>query len=311
MEDAGSQAGPKKVLVLVAMEQEAMPIINQYGLRRVEPSPFVAGAPMVAHRGWYDPNAGADSIMELFVTWAGHDPRFKSNNVGTVAASVSTYASVSLFKPDLVISAGTAGGMGSMGARVGDVYLSTKCVFHARRIPEAHEGGGFEEYGFGHFRSPPLARLVAAVPGLKQGIISTGDSLDCSPTDQELMRTEGACVKEMEAAACAWVCQHARVPFFALKAITDIVDGPRPTAREFYSNLSLASSNLNLKLRLVLNELANRPLHQWRSSSLLHPLPALDAEPPGDSPGAGVGTVVHAPSEPSPGGVAGTTDIVG
>ena len=55
-------------------------------------------------------------------------------------------------------------------------------------------GTHFEEYGFGHFRSPSLARL-ATMAGLKQGVVSTGDSLDASSTDLAIMRQEGAVVK--------------------------------------------------------------------------------------------------------------------
>merc|ERR1719336_2354278 len=86
------------------------------------------------------------------VVWAGRDTRYKVNNVATTASAVSAYASILAFDPDLVISAGTAGGFHALGACVGDVYLSTKLVFHHRRIPASD---GYEEYGFGHFRSPP------------------------------------------------------------------------------------------------------------------------------------------------------------
>ena len=59
------------------------------------------------------------------------------NNVATTAASVTTYAALNTFgRQDIVLSVGTAGGFSQRGARVGDVFLSTKCVFHARRIPE-------------------------------------------------------------------------------------------------------------------------------------------------------------------------------
>ena len=56
------------------------------------------------------------------------------------------------------------------------------------------------------------------------GVVSTSDSLDASPLDLELLRAEGAAVKEMEAASIAWVCEQLAVNFFALKSITDIVD---------------------------------------------------------------------------------------
>ena len=111
------------------------------------PSPFLPGAPMVA---W----AGAHGSMLLRVVWCGHDARFGTNCVCTTAAAVACYAAVgALFRgappPELVISAGTAGGFAASGARLGDVYLGSKCVFHARRMSNAiivADGRAIERY---------------------------------------------------------------------------------------------------------------------------------------------------------------------
>ena len=126
--------------------------------------------------------------------------------------------------------------------------------------------------------------------------MSTSDSLDASPRDLELLRAEGAAVKEMEAAAIAWVCQQLHVDFFALKSITDIVDRdevvpaallhpadssaeretPIPsdaaiaegeTQEQFYRNLAHASSNLQAKLVAVLECLGNSTLSDWRAAA--------------------------------------------
>ena len=188
--------------------------------------------------------------------------------MATTAAGVSAYASIAAFKPDLVISAGTAGGFSELGAKIGDVYLSTKCVFHGRRIPHSVQPSRdgcrstLEEYGFGHFRSPPLGHLAAAA-GVKQGVVSSSDSLDCSAMDLQLLRSEGAVVKEMEAAAVAWVCQQLSVPFIALKSVTDIVDGDRRTEQEFYANLERASEALQWRLSTVVGCLGGTRLGEW------------------------------------------------
>ena len=39
------------------------------------------------------------------------------------------------FKPDLLISAGTAGGFKAQGGAIGDVYISKAVMHHDRRIP--------------------------------------------------------------------------------------------------------------------------------------------------------------------------------
>lgn len=65
--------------------------------------------------------------------------------------------------------------------------------------------------------------------GIQEGVVSTGNSLDYTPQCMDIMNEHGVAVKEMEAAAVAEVCRDHRVPFVALKAVTDIVDGGRAT----------------------------------------------------------------------------------
>ena len=153
----------RRVLIIVAMEQEVQPLVKRFGLPSL-PQPFLAGSPMVAWGGRLP-----DRELELHIVWCGQDARYGNNNVGTAAAAVSTYAACAAFgAPDLVLSVGTAGGFRAHGAEIGDVYLSSKCVFHSRRIPGAAMGGELEESGFGHYRSPPLLGLARAA-GLKRG----------------------------------------------------------------------------------------------------------------------------------------------
>mmetsp|Transcript_20511 Transcript_20511/g.28834 ORF Transcript_20511/g.28834 Transcript_20511/m.28834 type:complete len:99 (+) Transcript_20511:801-1097(+) len=83
--------------------------------------------------------------------------------------------------------------------------------------------------------------------------------------DLQVMHGEGASVKEMEAAAIAWVCHSLKTPFFALKSITDIVDDEERTSQdEFYENLAMASRNLQSKLSLVLGLIQGKSMMYWR-----------------------------------------------
>ena len=201
--------------------------------------------------------------------------------MATTAASVSTYAALSCIgRPDLVLSVGTAGGFSQHGASIGDVFLSTKCVFHARRIPEPSRSGEYnpnvvvlEEYGFGHFRSPNLIGLAHAAK-LKQGVVTTSDSLDTTQKDMELMMAEGATIKEMEATAVAWVCYNAGIPFAAIKSVTDIVDNEdiengngitsaSNTKEMFDRNFDTAVNSLKEKVCKVLKLLSGSSLSSF------------------------------------------------
>ena len=57
------------------------------------------------------------------------------DNVGTVPAALTAYLAIQAFKPDLVISLGTAGGFKAKRGKIGDVYLSTGFANHDRHIP--------------------------------------------------------------------------------------------------------------------------------------------------------------------------------
>ena len=65
-----------------------------------------------------------------------------------------------------------------------------------------------------------------------------------SAEDAARIAASGAEVKEMEAAAVAWVGSLHGVSVGAVKAVTDLVDSPVATAEQFTANLATAADNL-------------------------------------------------------------------
>lgn len=63
----------------------------------------------------------------------------------------------------------------------------------------------------------------------------------------QIIRKLNGEVKDMEAAAIAWIASIYNIPFLAIKSITDIVDGEKPTEEEFLQNLNYASDILSKK----------------------------------------------------------------
>lgn len=76
------------------------------------------------------------------------------------------------------------------------------------------------------------------------------------------MTKHQAVVKEMEAAAIAWVAQLFGKPMFCIKAVTDIVDGDKPTPDEFLENLHTAAVALQQVLPKVLAFVSGKTLQQ-------------------------------------------------
>eukprot|EP00798_Chlamydomonas_sp_ICE-L_P020726 gene20726-27541_t len=240
----------KKVLVVFAMEAEAMPFINHMALKMDEPAVIAAPAPCVTF-------SGQASGMDLHVVWNGKCATNAVDNVGTVPAALASYLAIQAFKPDVVISAGTAGGFKSQGAAIGDIFISSSLVHHDRRIPIP----GFDAYGVGHAEAVPTPKLQASL-GFKQGVVSSGNSLDYTEKCMEIMTSKNVAIKEMEAAAIAWVCGLFETPFFGVKSVTDIVDGDKATQDEFMENLSAAAQSLQANLPKVLEFMAGKTISE-------------------------------------------------
>ena len=89
--------------------------------------------------------------------------------------------------------------------------------------------------------------------GFKEGVVTTGNSLDAHDVDRKIMSENEASVKDMEAAAIAWVCEHSSTPFFAMKVVTDIVDGGVATHEEFMANFEKAGQSLQTNLMRMMD----------------------------------------------------------
>lgn len=66
----------------------------------------------------------------------------------------------------------------------------------------------------------------------------------------------------MEAASIAWAASLYSKPLICIKAITDIVDGDKPTSEEFLANLHSAAAALQGMVPRVVAFLAGRALDQ-------------------------------------------------
>ncbi|KAE8716861.1 5'-methylthioadenosine/S-adenosylhomocysteine nucleosidase 1 [Hibiscus syriacus] len=221
------------ILIIIAMQTEALPVVNKFQLVENPHSPFPEGVPWVHYHGTY-------KDITINLVWPGKDLTLGVDSVGTVSASLVTYASIQALQPDLIINAGTAGGFKARGAGIGDVFLASHVAFHDRRIPIPV----FDLFGIGSRQTFSTPNLLKAL-NLKAGKLSTGDSLDMTPRDEESIAANDATVKDMEGAAVAYVADLLKVPAIFVKAVTDIVDGEKPTAEEFLQNLAAVTAALN------------------------------------------------------------------
>eukprot|EP00250_Pteridium_aquilinum_P029939 c40368_g1_i1 orf=173-967(+) len=232
LEDAAAEPQSKpisSVLFVVAMQAEALPLVEALKLEQDDGSLFPSGLPWIRYCGTYED-------LDISIVVPGKCLIFGVDNVGTVPTALLTYAAVQALHPDLIINMGTAGGFKAKGARLADAYIATEAANHDRRIPIPI----FDKYGIGANVAVPTPNLVQALQ-LKQGKLSTGNSLDMTSEDEEIIKANDATIKDMEGAAVLYVAHLLSTPLILLKVITDIVDGDKPTAEEFLENLSNAS----------------------------------------------------------------------
>ena len=238
----------QSIAILMAMQEEAAPVIEGLALQE-RTDIFPTHLPLRCfHR--------SETSRDVYLVWAGQDARFGVDYIGSEAATLSALETIRCLQPDLIISAGTAGGFAGRGASIGTVYLNEdRFVFHDRHVPLA----GFEESAIGNFPGAPIATMAHDL-GLPQGVISTGSSLQKTPLDLVTLETHHAVAKEMEAAAIAWVAMLSHTPMIALKSITNLVDEDNDSAKEFTTHFDVATAALQRELLRVIAYLEGKHL---------------------------------------------------
>ncbi|MEG0994269.1 MAG: hypothetical protein RSE51_10585, partial [Bacteroidales bacterium] len=114
----------KKICFLFAMHAEAAPLIEKFGLEKVDD--FFAPLPPVLYKGEHN---GKEILVVLNGQQNGLDL------VGCEPATLTTQLILSKLNPDLLINAGTCGAFKANGSAIGDVYLSHEYIcFHDRRV---------------------------------------------------------------------------------------------------------------------------------------------------------------------------------
>lgn len=244
----------RHVALVIAMEAEAAPLRSALGATPLASPPWAANLPMRLSRA---SAAGPRPAVTLAVN--GTDPSTGVDAIGSTAAALATHLALAdslAVHPsaayraaggdagpvELVLSVGTAGGWQRAGAAIGDVYVAhDRFVCHDRRIPIP----GFDQLGLANLAAADLSAHAEPL-GCKLGVVTSGDSLDETDVDRERIKASGAEVKEMEAAAVAWVAHLHGVPVGAVKAITDLVDAPETAAEQFLANLATAADALRV-----------------------------------------------------------------
>ena len=121
----------RRVVIMYAMQQEAQPLIDRLDLK--------ANASLSA-------SVYSNSAASILLSVNGQCPRFGCNRVGTQWASMCALSMLKQFAPDLVLNAGTCGGIVPRYVfgeaddtwphiEIGDVFIGKRALYSDRRVP--------------------------------------------------------------------------------------------------------------------------------------------------------------------------------
>lgn len=142
--------------------------------------------------------------------------------VGKVSAAQCTQAIISRFAPEAVLHSGIAGGI-QPGLRHLDVVCARELTY--RDMSEEVKRSCLPMGGY-YLADPVLtAAVLRAEPSCRLGCIATGDLFVSDPEEKQRLHADyHALCADMESAAVGQVCAVNRVPFAAIRCISDLAD---------------------------------------------------------------------------------------
>lgn len=218
------------MLIVVAMDEEAAPLLSRLEDARELPVPFPGAARPVRA------SAGVLAGRPVVVVTAG---------IGIAAASAAATWGVLAWTPRAVVVAGSAGGLAA------DVEVGTVVVGTAFRYSIADATA----FGYAPGQVPGQPETFAADPALstaaeeaarevapsvRSGLMLSGDAFVTAPlADPMRARHPGALSADMETTGIVQVCTAFAVPVTAVRAISDLC-GPA-AGQQFHLELDVVA----------------------------------------------------------------------
>lgn len=159
-----------------------------------------------------------------------HEVILVKSGIGKVNAAVATTLLLQMFKPEIVLNTGSAGGFLET-LEVGTIVISSEVRHHDVDVTIFnYEHGQVPGLPAAYKADSKLVELaIAAVNEIGKhshstGLIASGDSFMNDPVHVDKVRAlfPTMIAAEMEAAAVAQVCHQFNIPFVVIRALSDI-----------------------------------------------------------------------------------------
>ena len=163
-----------------------------------------------------------------------HDVMVMQCGIGKVNAAMGTLTLVNAFLPDYVINSGVAGGA-DKSVNVMDVVASERVAYHDVWCGPESEVGQVQGLPLYFKGAKRLLDLLPKRDDIHQGLICSGDQF--IDTMDSVNRIKGnfpeALAVDMESGAIAQVCHLNKVPFLALRVISDSPGASHDNTRQY------------------------------------------------------------------------------
>lgn len=163
-----------------------------------------------------------------------HDVIAMQCGIGKVNAAIGTLTLVNSFLPDFVINSGVAGGA-DQSISVMDVVAGARVAYHDVWCGPESELGQVQGLPLYFEGAKRLLDLVPNREGIHKGLICSGDQF--IDTLGAVSRIKGnfpeALAVDMESGAIAQVCHLNKVPFLALRVISDSPGASHDNTRQY------------------------------------------------------------------------------
>lgn len=219
-------------------------------------------APFIKHI--YNAKASEKAMLKIYEgTINGNNVAALFSGVCKVNAAIATQILIDHYGVDLVINAGTAGGMNTE-LDIFDVAISTEVVYHdvaANILTEFHP---WMETVYFHADKELLRLSKIAVDKMKEkhkvfwGRMVTGESFIADEGRQEINDKYSPLTVDMETASIAHVCYVNKIPFISIRSISDNADHSGTDCFEL--NCDKASAIAKDIVLALLDEIKNNPL---------------------------------------------------
>ena len=261
------------IVLSIAMIDEAQPLIQKLGLTRsIKHSQELA--PFQVYQ-----NRDLSNSRKIYLIVNGKDNELKCDRVGTQWATLSTYLSIHKLSPDVIINAGTCGGVvpkyafdgiqeGGDAAsdgediNIADVFIGDMVIYSDRRVPF----DPWAKWAPGEYKLFGAKYLSEKIEKLKIGkCLSSSNAFDYTKEDQRLFKQYGVVAKDMEAAAIAEMCRQFGTKMIALKGVTDLVN--HSDNEHFMENMQRTSAAVTEVTLRVIKEIMGKRLSELEDYS--------------------------------------------